>query len=168
MVAMKNYENSKLKLEEDLKQAMCNSKNVDSKQSDKLNDKVKLLEKDLAQEQRNLVVEKSKHEELERTLSKAKENVSRLAEDKKQLVADAEKAKEQCEKLIKDRMQYEEEITKLKEDLSTNRLIVIIEEPTIVFFQRKPCQNKRSLYPTNRSRTALESIWIKETQSSVY
>lgn len=134
MVAMKNYENSKLKLEEDLKQATWNSKNVDSKEIDKLSDKIKSLEKDLAQEQRNLAGEKSKQEELERTLSQATENASKLTEDKKQFVAEAEKAKQQYEKLLKDKMQYEEEIAKLKQDLSTNRLIVTILEPTIAFF----------------------------------
>lgn len=124
LVALKNNNSSKLKLEDEIKQLKTKSNRTEYentvKELEEVKKKLKDLQEDLKQEKTKVSQEKTKYEEVNKKLNISKDNLTKSNNELDTLKTDSSKLKETYNKLSQEKAKLEEEIKKLKIDSSKN------------------------------------------------
>lgn len=121
LVALKNEDAAKQKIEEELKQIRSKTKSSELedtlKELAEMTTKLKAMEKELDEERSNARKEKSKCDDVSKTLLKTKDSLNKSNEEKKQLKEQKEKLKEDYNKLVKEKDRLDNDVSRLKKEL---------------------------------------------------
>lgn len=121
LVALKNEDAAKRKIEDQLNQIKSNVKSSELedtlKELGEMKEKLRAMEKELEDERSNAQKEKSKCDDVGKTLLKTKESLNKSNEERKQLKEQKEKMKEDYNKMVKEKDKLEHDVMRLRNEL---------------------------------------------------
>ncbi|KAF2885000.1 hypothetical protein ILUMI_21174 [Ignelater luminosus] len=124
MVVLNNHENSKSKLEDELKQLKSNTINndleVNKKELEEMKKKIAAMEIELQDEKLQNIKGKDKYDNINDTLVKTKESMSKHIEEKKQLQNELTSMKDKYQNATKEKEKFESQINKLKQEIKSS------------------------------------------------